>query len=91
MRQHSRRPGPDGVGPAVLTGGALGYGVLRLVMPYVGRSLGAPFPPPLLVVDRVSLGVALVAVIAASAVGLLAALRALLGASVTSVLRGEAE
>jgi putative ABC transport system permease protein len=76
---------------AVVVGGLLGYGILVLVMPHVGKSLGAVFPPPVLVLDWVSLGVSLVAIVAATAIGLLAALRALLRASVTSVLRGEAE
>lgn len=76
---------------AVVAGGLLGYGILVLVMPHVGKSLGAAFPPPVLVLDWVSLGVSLVAIVAATAIGLLAALRALLRASVTSVLRGEAE
>jgi hypothetical protein len=76
---------------AVVAGGLLGYGILVLVMPHVGKSLGAVFPPPVLVLDWVSLGVSLVAIVAATAIGLLAALRALLRASVTSVLRGEAE
>lgn len=76
---------------AVVAGGALGYGILVLVMPHVGKSLGAAFPPPILTLDWVSLGVSLVAIVMATAIGLLAALRALLRASVTSVLRGEAE
>lgn len=76
---------------AVVVGGLLGYGILKLVMPHVGRSLGAVFPAPILVLDRISLGVSLAAVVASTAIGLLAALRALLRASVTSVLRGEAE
>lgn len=76
---------------AVVAGGLLGYGILVLMMPHVGKSLGAAFPPPVLVLDWVSLGVSLVAIVAATAIGLLAALRALLRVSVTSVLRGEAE
>ncbi len=76
---------------AILAGAGLGFGILRLVMPYVGRSIGTAFPEPVLRIDWLSLGVALVAVVAATAVGLLAALRSLLRASVTSVLRGEAE
>jgi hypothetical protein len=60
-------------------------------MPYVGRSIGSAFPEPVLVTDWVSLGIALAAIVAATAVGLLAALRALVRSSVTSVLRGEAE
>ena len=76
---------------AVVAGGAIGFGVLRALMPYVGRSIGSAFPPPVLVVDRASLLISLCAIVAASAIGLLAALRALLRSSVTSVLRGEAE
>ena len=48
-------------------------------------------PPPILVFDWPALAVSLSAIMAASAIGLLAALRALLRSSVTSVLRGEAE
>jgi hypothetical protein len=76
---------------AVVAGAAIGFGVLRGLMPYVGRSIGSAFPPPVLVVDRASLAISLCAIVAASAIGLLAALRALLRSSVTSVLRGEAE
>ncbi|HEX9123903.1 MAG TPA: ABC transporter permease [Actinomycetota bacterium] len=79
------------IGFAVVAGAGLGFGILRLMMPYVGKSLGAAFPPPVVVVDWTSLGVSAVAIGAASAIGLLAALRALLRSSVTSVLRGEAE
>ena len=68
-----------------------GFWVLRLLMPYVGRSIGSAFPPPILVFDWPALAVSLSAIVAASAIGLLAALRALLRSSVTSVLRGEAE
>lgn len=76
---------------AIVVGAGLGYGVLRLLMPYLGRSIATPVPEPLLGFDWASLGVGLAAIVAATAVGLLAALRALLRASVTSVLRGEAE
>jgi hypothetical protein len=76
---------------AVVAGAAIGFGVLRGLMPYVGRSIGSAFPPPVLVFDRASLAISLCAIVAASAIGLLAALRALLRSSVTSVLRGEAE
>ena len=76
---------------AIAVGLGLGYGVLRLVMPYVGRSIGSAFPEPELVVDWASLGIALAAIVAATAIGLLAALRSLVRSSVTSVLRGEAE
>ena len=34
------------LGFAVVAGFGLGYGVLRWLLPYVGRSIGAPFPPP---------------------------------------------
>ncbi len=76
---------------AIAAGAAIGFGILRLLMPYVSRSIGAAFPPPLLVVDRTALAVSLAAIVAATAIGLLAALRALLRTSVTAVLRGEAE
>ncbi len=76
---------------AICVGAGLGFGILELVMPYISRSLGAAFPAPMLVVDWVSMGISLAAIVAATAVGLLAALRALLRSSVTSVLRGEAE
>jgi hypothetical protein len=76
---------------AILAGAGIGFGVLRLLMPYVGRSIGSAFPPPVLVFDWPALAVSLSAIVAASAIGLLAALRALLRSSVTSVLRGEAE
>jgi hypothetical protein len=76
---------------AVLAGFGLGYGVLRWLMPYVGKSLGAPFPPPVLVVDGTALAFALVAIAVASAIGITVAVRAVLRASVTGVLRGEAE
>jgi hypothetical protein len=76
---------------AIAVGLGIGYGVLRLVMPYVGRSIGSAFPEPVLVLDWVSLGIALAAIVAATAIGLLAAMGSLVRSSVTSVLRGEAE
>ncbi len=76
---------------AIAAGAVIGFGILRLLMPYVSRSIGSAFPPPLLVIDRVALAVSLAAIVAATAIGLLAALRALLRTSVTTVLRGEAE
>jgi ABC-type lipoprotein release transport system permease subunit len=76
---------------AIAAGATIGFGILRLLMPYVGRSLGSAFPPPILVVDWTSFSISLSAIVAATAIGLLAALRALLRSSVTSVLRGEAE
>jgi hypothetical protein len=50
------------------------------MMPYVGPSLSVAYPPPVFLMDWASLGIAL----ALSA-------RALLRASVSGVLRGEAE
>ena len=51
-------------------------------MPYVGRSIGSAFPPPILVFDWPALAISLSAIVAATAIGLLAALRALLRSSV---------
>jgi len=79
------------LGFAVLAGFGIGYGVLWWLLPYVSGSLGAPFPPPVLVVDRSALGLALAAVLVAAGVGIWLALRALTRASITGVLRGEAE
>jgi hypothetical protein len=76
---------------AIAVGAGLGFGILWLVMPYVGRSIGSSFPEPVLVIDWLSMGIALAAIAAATAIGLIAALRALVRSSVTSVLRGEAE
>ena len=76
---------------AIVAGAAIGFGILRLLMPYVGRSIGSAFPPPILVFDWPALSISLSAIVAATAIGLIAALRALLRSSVTSVLRGEAE
>jgi ABC-type antimicrobial peptide transport system permease subunit len=76
---------------AIAAGAGIGFGILRLLMPYVGRSIGSAFPPPILVVDWTSFAISLSAIVAATAIGLLLALRALLRSSVTSVLRGEAE
>jgi len=76
---------------AVAAGGALGYAIVRLMMPYLGKSIGSAFPLPVLVLDWRWLGIYGVAVLAATAVGLILALQALVRSSVTSVLRGEAE
>ena len=76
---------------AIVAGAAIGFGILRLLMPYVGRSIGSAFPPPILVFHWPALAISLTAIVAATAIGLIAALRALLRSSVTSVLRGEAE
>ena len=79
------------LGFAIVAGLGLGYLLLRLVMPYVGTSLGVSYPPPLLVMDWTTLGVALATVLVTTLLGLGLALRTLLRSSVTGVLRGEAE
>jgi FtsX-like permease family protein len=79
------------LGFAILAGLGLGYVLLRLVMPYVGTSLGVSYPPPLLVMDWTSLCVALAAVVATTSLCLGLAVRTLMRSSVTGVLRGEAE
>jgi putative ABC transport system permease protein len=79
------------LGFAVAAGLGLGYLLLRLMMPYVGPSLSVAYPPPVFLMDWVSLGIALAAIVAASALALALSARALLRASVTGVLRGEAE
>jgi hypothetical protein len=79
------------VGFAIVAGFGLGFLMLRLVMPYVGTSLGVSYPPPVLVVDRTSLLIALAAIVTATGLGLALATRALMRSSVTGVLRGEAE
>ena len=79
------------LGFAVVAGLGLGYLLLRLMMPYVGPSLSVAYPPPVFLMDWVSLGIALAAILGASALALALSARALLRASVTGVLRGEAE
>ena len=79
------------LGFAVAAGLGLGYLLLRLMMPYVGPSLSVAYPPPVFLMDWVSLGIALAAIVAATAIALALSARALLHASVTGVLRGEAE
>jgi ABC-type antimicrobial peptide transport system permease subunit len=79
------------VGFAVAAGAGLGFAILRLMMPYLGKSLGVAFPAPILTLDWTSLGLYGIAVAAATGLGLVLAVRALLMSSVTSVLRGEAE
>lgn len=79
------------LGFSILAGLGLGYLLLRLVMPYVGTSLGVSYPPPLLVMDWTSLGVALGTIAVTTSLGLGLALRTLMRSSVTGVLRGEAE
>ena len=79
------------LGFAVVAGLGLGYLLLRLMMPYVGPSLSVSYPPPVFLMDWVSLGVALTAIVAATGLALALSARALLRASVSGVLRGEAE
>jgi len=79
------------LGFAVVAGLGLGYLLLRLMMPYVGPSLSVAYPPPVFLMDWTSLGIALAAILVATAVALALSARALLRASVTGVLRGEAE
>jgi hypothetical protein len=76
---------------AVTAGSLLGFGVVRLMMPYFGKSLGVAFPPPLMAIDWLWLGIYAVAIAVAAILGLALALRGLLRSSVTGVLRGEAE
>jgi hypothetical protein len=76
---------------AVLAGAGLGFAVVRLMMPYFGKAVGAAFPAPVLVVDWRWLAIYGAAIAAATVFGLTLALRTLLRSSVTSVLRGEAE
>jgi FtsX-like permease family protein len=76
---------------AALAGTALGFVVVRLMMPYFGKSLGSNFPPPLMVVDWRSLGLYAAAIAVATGLAVVLSLRALLSSSVISVLRGEAE
>ncbi|HEX5938564.1 MAG TPA: FtsX-like permease family protein [Actinomycetota bacterium] len=79
------------LGFAVVAGLGLGYLLLRLLMPYVGPSISVAYPPPVFLMDWTSLGIALVVIAAATAVALALSARTLLRASVTGVLRGEAE
>jgi hypothetical protein len=79
------------LGFAVVAGLGLGYLLLRLMMPYVGPSLSVAYPPPVFLMDWTSLGIALAAILGSTAIALALSARALLRASVTGVLRGEAE
>ncbi|CAN5785844.1 hypothetical protein BH18ACT17_BH18ACT17_09800 [soil metagenome] len=79
------------LGFALIAGLGIGYWLLRLVMPYIGTSLGVSYPPPLLVLDWPALGAAVVAIALATGLALAAAMRTLMRSSVTGVLRGEAE
>jgi putative ABC transport system permease protein len=79
------------LGFAVAAGLGLGYALLRLMMPHVGPSISVSFPPPIFLMDWVSLGIAVAAIAAATAIALVLSARSLLRASVSGVLRGEAE
>jgi hypothetical protein len=79
------------LGFALVAGLAIGYWLLRLVMPYVGTSLGVSYPAPVLVIDWRAIAVAVAAIVVAAGIALTAALRSLMRSSVTGVLRGEAE
>jgi hypothetical protein len=79
------------LGFALVAGLAIGYALLRLMMPYVGTSLGVSYPAPVLVIDWTALGAAIAAIVVATALALGAAVRFLMRSSVTGVLRGEAE
>jgi hypothetical protein len=65
--------------------------LLRLMMPYLGPSISNGFPRPVLVTDWTAMAVFGIGVAAAAGAGLALAARGLMRASVTSVLRGEAE
>jgi hypothetical protein len=79
------------LGFAVAAGLGLGYLLLRLMMPHVGPSISVSYPPPVFLMDWVSLGIALAAIVGATGLALALSARAMLRASVTGVLRGEAE
>jgi FtsX-like permease family protein len=79
------------VGFSLVAAFSLGYALLRLMLPYVSQNIGVSFPRVVLVLDWVSLGLFAAAVVGATALGLVLAARSLARASVTSVLREEAE
>ncbi len=79
------------LGFSVICGLAIGYAMLKLMLPYFGRDLGVSFPEPILVLDSVTLLISVVAIAVATGVGLSLSLASLLRSSVTGVLRGEAE
>jgi hypothetical protein len=69
----------------------IGFLMLRITMPYVSKSLGFSYPEPVLVMDWPLLAGAFLAVLAATASALALAVRSVSRASITGVLRGEAE
>jgi hypothetical protein len=79
------------LGFSVVAGLAVGYLMLKLMLPYFGRDIGVAFPEPVLVVDGRALGLSVLAIVVATGFGLWLALGSLLRSSVTGVLRGEAE
>jgi hypothetical protein len=79
------------LGFAIVAGLVIGEATLRLMIPYIGRDLGVPFPAPVLVLDTVALAVSIAAIAIATLVGLILSIRALMRSSVTGVLRGEPE
>jgi hypothetical protein len=76
---------------AIVAGLAIGDAALRLMLPYLGRDLGVPFPAPVLVLDTVAIAASLAATVVFTFAGLVMALRSLMRSSVTGVLRGEPE
>jgi putative ABC transport system permease protein len=79
------------LGFAIVAGLALGYLLLRLVMPSISQGFGVPFPAPRLVLDWKVMGIALVTIIGATMIALGFAVFSLMGSSVTAVQRGEVE
>jgi putative ABC transport system permease protein len=79
------------LGFAIVAGLTIGEAVLRLMIPYIGRDLGVPFPAPVLVLDTAALALSVAAIAIATLVGLILSIRALMRSSVTGVLRGEPE
>jgi hypothetical protein len=69
----------------------LGYGLLRLIMPYAARGLTRATPPGLLLVDWSAVSVFVGAVLLMTTVGVALGARALFARPVPAILRGEAE
>jgi hypothetical protein len=79
------------VGFSLIAAFLLSGWLLRLMMPALAPSIARGFPSPLLVTDWRAVAVFTLAVLIAAGVSLALAIRATLGSSVTSVLRGEVE